>query len=103
MLVGSGTAVTFLGVMFFFNQRLLRFGNILFLSGVPFLVGTGRTISFFMNPSRLRATSTFFVGAFLVIFAGWPRVGLLVECFGFLNLFGNMFPVISKLLGGMRR
>ena len=101
MLVGSGTLVTLLGVMLFFNQSLLRFGNILFISGMPFLVGTGSTISFFMNPSRLRATTTFLLGAFLVVFAGWPRIGLIVEAFGFLNLFGNMFPLLTRMLGGL--
>ena len=98
MLVGSGTLVTFFGVMLFFNQFLLRFGNILFMSGMPFLVGTGRTISFFMNPSRLRATTTFLVGAFLVVFTGWARIGLVIEFFGFLNLFGNFFPLLANML-----
>ena len=101
MLVFSGAVVTFFGVMFLFNQHLLRFGNILFISGMPFLVGTGRTISFFMNPSKLRATTTFLVGAFLVVFGGWPRIGLVIEFFGFLNLFGNFFPLLASMLRGL--
>ena len=54
-----------------------------------------------MNPSRLRATTTFLVGAFLVVFTGWARIGLVIEFFGFLNLFGNLFPLLAKMLRGL--
>jgi hypothetical protein len=94
----SGGFVTFLGVVLFFNSFLLRIGNILFLSGLPMIIGPGRTVAYFTNPSRLRATATFLFGMFLVVFAGWPMTGLVVEVFGFLNLFGNLFPLLRMML-----
>jgi hypothetical protein len=36
----------------------------------------------------------------LLVFGGKPRLGILCEIFGLLNLFGNMFPL---LLGLARR
>lgn len=98
MLSGSGGLVTVLGVMLFFNAFLLRIGNILFLAGLPMIIGPGRTIAYFTNPARLRATATFLVGVFLVVIAGWPMTGLIVEVFGFLNLFGNLFPLLKVML-----
>ena len=87
-----------LGMTMFFNTGLLRLGNVLFLTGLPLIIGPGRSVAYFSNRSRLRATSTFLVGVFLVIFAGWPVLGLLVEAFGFLNLFGNLFPLLKGLV-----
>lgn len=97
-LSASGLLVTMLGVTMFFNTGLLRLGNLLFLAGLPLIIGPRRTVAYFSHRARLRATSTFLIGAFLVIFAGWPVCGLFVEGFGFLNLFGNFFPLISRLI-----
>jgi hypothetical protein len=94
----AGGLVTSMGVIFFFNSFFLRVGNILFLSGLPMIVGPGRTVAYFTNSSRLRATVTLLFGMFLVVFAGWPITGLLVEIFGFLNLFGNLFPLLRVFL-----
>lgn len=33
----------------------------------------------------------------LLVFWGKPRLGLLIELFGLLNLFGNMFPMILAI------
>ena len=32
---------------------------------------------------------------------GWPMIGMIVEVFGILNLFGNFFPIILSLLRNM--
>lgn len=42
---------------------------------------------------RLRGTICFFLGIALVIFR-WGIVGMLLEGFGFLNLFGNFLPIV---------
>jgi hypothetical protein len=99
ILSGSGVVVTILGMTLFFNSALLRIGNILFVSGFPLIVGLGRSVSFFSSPARLRGTMTFGCGLFLVVVAGWPITGLLVEGFGFLNLFGNFFPLLRSMFG----
>lgn len=53
------------------------------------------------NPSRflfgrkehIRGTVCFFAGIALVV-CRWGILGILVECFGFLNLFGNFIPTV---------
>jgi len=97
ILSGMGILMTFIGIALFFNSTILKFGNILFISGLPLVIGTGRFITYVTNPSRLRATSTFLLGVFLVVLAGWPVIGMMVEIFGFLNLFGNLFPLLRGI------
>lgn len=98
MLCGSGCIVTLIGVTLFFNGMLLKLGNLMFVSGLPLVIGPSRTVAYFTNPSRLRATATFAFGLFLVLMAGWPISGLFFEFFGFLNLFGNFFPLLKGIL-----
>lgn len=45
---------------------------------------------------RLRGTVCFFLGIVLVIFR-YGLLGLLVEGFGFLNLFGNFLPTVLSV------
>ena len=98
-LVG-GSCLTGLGMVLFFNKALIRIGNLLFVSGVPLFVGPAKTIKFFMNPEKFRATGCVLMGLFLV-FVGWPIFGILLELFGLLNLFGNMFPLVKMVLGSV--
>ncbi len=42
---------------------------------------------------RIKGTVCFFIGVFLVL-VGWTVIGMLVEGFGFVNLFGDFFPFI---------
>jgi len=95
-LLSGGAALTLLGVTLFFNKSLLRLGNLLFVAGVPLTLGPGRTAGYFLQPSKARATGCLAAGMFLV-FVGWPVVGIALEVFGLLNLFGNMFPVAMAL------
>jgi hypothetical protein len=39
----------------------------------------------------------FFLGIFLVFFK-WPMIGMVIEFIGFMNLFGDFFPVIISFL-----
>jgi hypothetical protein len=98
MLSGSGCVITLVGITLFFNGMLLKLGNLMFVAGMPLIIGPGRTVAYFTNPSRLRATATFIFGLFLVVMAGWPITGLFFEFFGFLNLFGNFFPLLKGIL-----
>jgi len=99
-LLGVGAALTFLGVTLFFNKALMRLGNLFFIAGVPMTIGPGRTAGYFFQPKKARATACLSLGIFLV-FVGWPLVGILLEAFGFLNLFGNMFPFAMAILKTM--
>eukprot|EP00527_Entomoneis_sp_CCMP2396_P008316 CAMPEP_0198144538 /NCGR_PEP_ID=MMETSP1443-20131203/16423_1 /TAXON_ID=186043 /ORGANISM="Entomoneis sp., Strain CCMP2396" /LENGTH=337 /DNA_ID=CAMNT_0043807945 /DNA_START=141 /DNA_END=1154 /DNA_ORIENTATION=+ len=102
-LVGGGAVITMLGISLFFNKALLRLGNLLFIAGVALTMGISRTVSFFFKPEKLRATACLGLGIFLV-FIGSPVFGMILEVFGLLNLFGNMFPMllaIAKTLPGI--
>jgi len=39
-----------------------------------------------------------FFGGILLVFVKWPFTGVIVETFGFLNLFGDFFPVVITFL-----
>ena len=97
MLLGAGMVFTMLGVSLFFNKTLMRLGNLMFISGIPMTLGPGRTVGYFLQPKKARATGCLIAGIFLVM-VGWPVFGIALEIFGLLNLFGNMFPVLMVLL-----
>mmetsp|Transcript_12965 Transcript_12965/g.17071 ORF Transcript_12965/g.17071 Transcript_12965/m.17071 type:complete len:273 (+) Transcript_12965:37-855(+) len=99
-LVGAGMVFTILGMSLFFEKNLLRIGNLMLLTGLTLVIGPGRTVGWFSAKERIRATSTFLVGVFFV-FIGKPVIGMLLEIFGFLNLFGNFFPLVFSLLKKM--
>lgn len=104
--LSSGAVLTVLGITLFFNKTLMRLGNLLFVAGVPLMIGTGRTVGYFLQPKKARATGCLGFGVFLV-FVGHPVLGILLEVFGLLNLFGNMFPLVMMMarnvpvLGGL--
>lgn len=67
-------------------------GNLLFLTGVCFSIGFQRTINLFTRKDRIRGTVCFFLGILLVLMR-WGMIGMIIEGFGFLNLFGNFLPI----------
>merc|ERR1712166_1042418 len=91
-LTGFGLFFMFLGVMMLFDRALLAMGNVLFLAGTITIIGAERTYAFFFQRARLRGTACFFIGIAIVLY-GHPVIGMLIEMFGFVNLFGNFFPV----------
>ena len=64
-------------------------------------IGVRRTLRFFLQKRRLRGSVLFFGGIVFVI-AGksvaWTFVGLALEAFGFLNLFGDFFPFVVAFM-----
>lgn len=96
-LLGSGFVFLILGVTLFFNKTLMRLGNLLFIAGIPMTIGPGRTAGYFLRPQKARGTVCFALGIFLVMI-GWPIFGIILEIFGIMNLFGNMFPLLKVLL-----
>lgn len=63
-------------------------------------IGPKRCAGYFLNPQKARASACLFTGIFLV-FVGWPVFGIALECFGILNLFGNMFPFLWTMVKNM--
>ncbi|KAI1796498.1 Got1-domain-containing protein [Ganoderma leucocontextum] len=96
-LTSFGALFMLLGIILFFDGALLALGNILFLSGVTLIIGPSKTFYFFARKQKLRGTVCF-IGGILLVFCKWPFIGVIVETFGFLNLFGDFFPVILTFL-----
>ncbi|CAL1540888.1 unnamed protein product [Lymnaea stagnalis] len=96
-LAGFGIAFLFLGMLLLFDKGLLAIGNILFISGLAFVIGLERTFRFFFQKHKLKATG-FFVGGMLIVLLGWPIVGMCVELYGFFLLFSGFFPVAVNFL-----
>ncbi|PWN50277.1 putative GOT1-membrane protein required for ER to Golgi transport [Violaceomyces palustris] len=96
-LVSFGAFFILIGVILFFDAALLALGNILFTAGITLVIGPQKTFYFFARKQKIRGTVCFFLGMLLVFFK-WAMVGMLVEMFGFLNLFGDFFPVILNFL-----
>jgi len=97
ILLSVGAAFTALGITLFFNKTLMRLGNLLFVAGVPLTIGPSRTARYFLQPKKARATGCLGCGLFLVLI-GHPLLGILLEVFGLLNLFGNMFPLVMMMV-----
>ncbi|PWY98658.1 putative GOT1-membrane protein required for ER to Golgi transport [Testicularia cyperi] len=96
-LVSFGTFFILIGIVLFFDAALLALGNVLFTAGIALLIGPQKTFYFFARKQKIRGTICFFTGMILV-FCKWAVIGMLVEAFGFLNLFGDFFPVILNFL-----
>ncbi|CEH19177.1 got1-domain-containing protein [Ceraceosorus bombacis] len=96
-LVSFGSLFLVLGILLFFDAALLALGNVLFTAGITLLIGPQKTFYFFARKQKLRGTVCFFVGM-LLVFAKWTFFGMLIEIVGFLNLFGDFFPVILNFL-----
>ena len=91
--LGAGCIFTILGISLFFEKMLIRLGNILFVISLPLIVGPNRLISNLFVRERFRALACFSIG-FLLVLNGRPFWGLILEIFGFFNLFGNLFPFV---------
>ncbi|KAG9342355.1 hypothetical protein JZ751_016857 [Albula glossodonta] len=98
-ITGFGVFFLFFGMILFFDKALLAIGNILFVVGLSFVIGLERTFRFFFQKHKMKATS-FFLGGVFVVLIGWPMVGMVLEIYGFFLLFRGFFPVV---IGFIRR
>lgn len=96
-LTAFGLAFTLLGVALLFDKGLLAMGNVLYLSGVMLIIGPTRSVRFFFQKRKAKASVFFFLGMAIVLF-GLPMLGMGLEAFGFVNLFGDFFPVVIAFL-----
>ncbi|KAG9352793.1 hypothetical protein JZ751_017369, partial [Albula glossodonta] len=85
-LTGFGLFFLLFGVLLYFDSVLLAFGNILFLTGLAFIIGLQRTATFFFQKQKLRG-STFFLGGVALVLLRWPVIGMAIESYGFVLLF----------------
>ncbi|BGP50970.1 hypothetical protein JCM10450v2_006896 [Rhodotorula kratochvilovae] len=96
-LTSFGAFFMLLGVIMLFDGALIALGNILFVSGLPLIIGPRKTFYFFARRNKLRGTFAF-VGGIALVFLKYPFFGVLIEMFGFLNLFGDFFPVVLSFM-----
>ena len=61
--------------------------QILFVAGLAFVIGLERTFRFFFQKHKMKATLAF-MGGIAIVLIGWPVIGMLVEIYGFVLLFG---------------
>lgn len=72
-------------------------GNILFLIGLALIMGPRKTGYFFARPEKLRGSVCFLLGI-LLIFLKHSFLGLIIESFGILGLFGEFFATMVQFL-----
>ncbi|XP_050521989.1 vesicle transport protein GOT1B isoform X3 [Daktulosphaira vitifoliae] len=96
-LAGFGITFLFLGMLLLFDKGLLAIGNILFIVGLSCVIGVTRTLKFFFQRHKIKASVSFFGGILVVLF-GWPLVGMLLEIYGFILLFSGFFPVVINFM-----
>ncbi|VDO56145.1 unnamed protein product [Brugia timori] len=99
MKIGIGLTlfgVTFftLGIILFLDGALLAIGNLLFISGLVLVIGIQRTVAFFFQRHKVKASSLF-LGGIIVVLIGWPLLGIVAEIWGFFLLFGQV-PFFGK-------
>nr|XP_060627510.1 vesicle transport protein GOT1A [Anolis sagrei ordinatus] len=99
-LVGFGAFFLLFGMLLYMDSVLLAFGNILFLSGLAVIIGLRRTFGFFFQKPKLKGTS-FFLGGIIIVLLRWPVLGMLLEIYGFINLFRSFFPIAFGFLGAL--
>ncbi|XP_023422965.1 vesicle transport protein GOT1A isoform X8 [Cavia porcellus] len=85
-ITGFGVFFILFGILLYFDSVLLAFGNLLFLTGLSFIIGLRRTFSFFFQRHKLKGTS-FFLGGVAIVLLRWPLLGMLLETYGFFSLF----------------
>ena len=71
--------------------------QILFLAGLAFIIGFERTFWFFFQRHKLKGSSFFFTGT-IVVLLGWPLIGMIIESYGFICLFGGFIPAAVSFL-----
>jgi len=99
LMVGLGLLFLFLGILLFFDSGLLAIGNILFLSGIPFIIGFKQTLRFFdpRRKGKARGVIFFFFGIFLVL-SRWAFTGIIIEIIGMIQMFATFLPLVVSFL-----
>jgi hypothetical protein len=90
----SGGLFMTLGIISFFDRSLLAMGNILFLIGIPLILGPYKTLAFFARREKLKGTGAFVAGILLILLR-WAFIGFLVEGYGIFVLFGDFLWTIA--------
>ena len=66
-------------------------------TGLFLVIGVEKSSRFFLQAERLKG-SLFFFGGVLILLLGWPILGMIIEIYGFVTLFGGFFPMAINFL-----
>jgi hypothetical protein len=66
------------------------------MAGLILVIGPQKAVGFFVKPTKWRGTAAFFAGLFLVLIR-YTFIGMMVEMFGFINLFGYPLLVCDNI------
>ncbi|MCJ1472674.1 Golgi Transport [Lambiella insularis] len=75
-------------------------GNILFLIGLPLIIGPQKMVLFFARRNKLKGTAAFVAGIILILLR-WPLIGFCVELYGIAVLFGDFLVTIGDYAGNV--
>lgn len=79
------------------HENARPFLKLLFICGLACVIGPRRTLSFFFQRHKLKASAAF-LGGVLVVLMGWPIVGMILETYGFVLLFRSL-SLLTDLIG----
>lgn len=65
----------------------------MFISGLACVIGPKRTLSFFFQKHKIKASASF-LGGIIVVLMGWPIIGMIIETYGFVLLFRYIYIYI---------
>ena len=74
--------------------------QILFLLGLPCIIGPQKTLLFFARRQKLKGTAAFAFGIGLIMFR-WTFIGFLIELYGIFVLFGDFLATIAGFVGNV--
>ena len=75
----------------------LRIDQQLITLGLGCVMGLEKSSSFFLQPERKKGSAAF-LGGIVVLLSGYPFIGMLIEAYGFVALFGGFFPMAISFL-----
>ena len=61
------------------------------------VIGVEKSSRFFLQAERLKGSLCFF-GGVVILLLGWPIIGMIIELYGFVSLFGGFFPMAINFL-----
>lgn len=95
-----GVSFLFLSVMLFFDGGLMALGNIFLLLGLSLVVGLQRSLGYFLERSRAKATGALLFGMAVVLY-GFPMIGIVLELYGLVIILRGLFPGVLSTIRAM--